>query len=68
MPDKFLHGLQLVFTACLKSAGVVENVACMVREDEFVVNIVLSTLQAAFSLSAIADGNNRVKPLLWDRV
>ena len=35
-----------------------ENVACMVREDEFVVDIVLSTLQAVFSLSAIANGNN----------
>jgi hypothetical protein len=40
----------------------------MVREDKFVVDIVLSTLQAAFSLSAIADGNKPVKPLLWDRV
>ena len=68
MSDKFLHGLQLVFTACLKSAGVVENVACMVREDEFVVDIVLSTLQVAFSLSTIAGGNKYVKPLLWDRV
>jgi hypothetical protein len=66
--DKFLYGLQLVFTACLESAGVVENVAFMVREDEFVVDIVLSTLQAGFSLSAIADGNRPVKPLLWSRV
>jgi hypothetical protein len=40
----------------------------MVCEDEFVVDIVLSTLQAAFSLSAIADGHKRVKPLLWGRV
>ena len=40
-----------------------ENIACMVREDELVVDIVLSTLQAALSLSAIANGNKRGKPL-----
>ena len=45
--DKFLYSLQLVFTACLKSAGVVENIAIVVCEDEFVVNVVLATLQVA---------------------
>jgi len=47
--DKFLYHLQLVFTAGLKSTGVVENIAVMVREDEFVVDVVLATLQAGFS-------------------
>ena len=47
--DKFLYSLQLVFTARLKSAGVVENIALMVCEDDFVVDIVLATLQAGFS-------------------
>jgi len=47
--DKFLYGLQLVFTARLKSTGVVENIAIVVREDEFVVDVVLATLQAGLS-------------------
>ena len=47
--DKFLYSLQLAFTACLKSARVVENIAIMIREDEFIVDIVLATLQVGFS-------------------
>jgi len=66
--DKFLYSLQLVFTARLKSAGVVENIAIVVCESEFVVNVVLATLQAGPSRSAIADNNEPVKPLLWGRV
>ena len=49
MSDKFLDGLQLVFAACLKSAGVVENISLMVREDEFVLNIVKTTLSSGSS-------------------
>lgn len=45
MFDKFLYGLQLGFTTRLKSTRVVENIAIMVREDEFVVDVVLATLQ-----------------------
>ena len=44
--DKFLYSLQFVFTARLKSVGVVENVAIMVCEDEFVIDVVLATLHA----------------------
>jgi len=66
--DKFLYGLQLVFTACLESTGVVENIASMVHEDEFVVDVVLTTLQAGFLIPAIADNNKPVKPPLWVRV
>jgi len=47
--DKFLYSLQLVFTARLKSTGVVENIANVVREDEFVVDLVLATLQTGLS-------------------
>ena len=43
--DEFLYSLQFVFTARLKSAGVVEKIAIMVREGEFVVDVVLATLQ-----------------------
>ena len=66
--DKFLYSIQFVFTARLKSAGVVENIACMVREDEFVIDIVVSTLQAGFSLTAIANDDELAEPLLWSRV
>jgi len=47
--DKFLDSLQLVLTARLKSAGVVENISLMVREDEFILNVVTVTLSAGFS-------------------
>ena len=68
MFDKFLYSLQLALTACLESAGVVENIAIVVCEDEFVVDVVLATLQAGLSRSAIADNTTPVKPLLWGRV
>jgi len=48
-----LHDLQLVFAACFKSAGVMENIAIMVREDEFVVDMMKATLQAISSRSAV---------------
>ena len=47
--DKVVYSLQLVFTARLKSAGVVEDIAIAVSEDEFVVDVVLATLQAGLS-------------------
>ena len=47
--DKFLYNLQFVFSARFKSAGVVENVAVMVCEDEFVIDVVFATLQAGTS-------------------
>jgi len=47
--DKFLDSLQFVFTARLKSAGVVENVSIVVREDEFILNVVMATLSAGSS-------------------
>jgi len=47
--NKFLDNLQLVFTARLKSAGVVENVSIVIREDEFILNVVKATLSAGSS-------------------
>jgi len=59
-----LHRIQLVFTAGLKSTGVVENIAIVVCEDEFVVDVVLATLQEGFSGPAIANNNKPAKPQL----
>jgi len=47
--DKFLYRIQLVFTACLKSTRVVENIAIVAREDGFVIDVMLATLQAGLS-------------------
>jgi hypothetical protein len=41
-----LYRFQFVFTARLKSPGVVENIAIVVCEDEFVIDVVLATLHA----------------------
>jgi hypothetical protein len=50
--DKVLHDVQLIFTASLKSARVVENITFMTTEYDFVLDVVLATLQAGFSRSA----------------
>ena len=42
--DKRLHGLQLLFTACLESAGVVEDISFMIRKNDFVLNVVQTML------------------------
>ena len=44
-----MDDLQLVCTACLKSARVVENVSIMVREGEFIVDVVKATLSTESS-------------------
>ena len=61
--DEFLYGFQLVCTARLKSTGVVENIAIVIHEDEFVVDIVLATLQG-FSWLAVINNNKLAEPLL----
>jgi len=66
--DKFLDSLQLVFTACLESAGVVENVSIVVREDKFILNVVMATLSAGSLLLAVSAKNMAIEPLLWGRV
>jgi hypothetical protein len=47
--DKFFDSPQLVYTSCLKSARVVENVSIVVSEDEFIVNAVKATLSTESS-------------------
>jgi len=47
--DKLLDSLQLVLAAGLKSTGVMENISFMVREDEFMLNIVMATLSTGSS-------------------
>ena len=66
--DEFLYNFQFVFAARLKSAGVVKNVAIMVCEDEFVIDVVFTTLQAGILWSAVANIDKPIKPLLWGRV
>ena len=46
---KFLDCLQLVCTACLKSARVVENVSTVVCEGEFILDVMKATLSIGSS-------------------
>jgi hypothetical protein len=62
-----LDSLQLFFTARLKSAGVVENISIVIREDEFILNVVMATLSTESLLSAVVDKNMGIQPLLWGR-
>jgi hypothetical protein len=42
--DEILHNLQLVVTATLESAGVVEDITVMTRKNKFVLDVMLATL------------------------
>ena len=44
-----------------------ENISVVIREDEFILNVVMATLSTEFSLSAVADKNVGIQPLLWRR-
>ena len=66
--DKILHNLQLSSISSLESAGVVENITGVVCEDEFVLDVVLATLQVESSQSIVTDNNKPVQPLLLCRV
>jgi hypothetical protein len=61
---KFLHDLQLVFTASFKSAGVVENITAMICKDELIVDSVLATLQTRSPQSAVINKSKCPQPLL----
>jgi hypothetical protein len=52
-----LYNPSLIFITGLKSAGVVENITLMVREDEFVLDVMFAMLQAGSLRSAITDRN-----------
>ena len=53
--EKFLDDLQFVFTACLKSTGVMEDVSSVVREGEFIIDVVKATLSTGSSRSAVGE-------------
>jgi hypothetical protein len=57
-----LDNFQLVFTTGFKSAGVVENVTGVVRENEFVLDVMHATLEAGSSSSAVTDENKLAQP------
>jgi hypothetical protein len=62
MKDKLLHNLQFFIIACLESAVVVENISVVIREDEFVLNIMHATLQVGSSQSAVTNKNKPARP------
>ena len=66
--DKLLHNLQLGFTSSLESTRVMENIAGVICEDEFVLDVVLATLQVGSFQSAVTDKNKPVRPRLLLRV
>jgi hypothetical protein len=66
--DKLLHSLQLVFAASLEATRVVENIAFMIRKDDFVLDVMLATLRAGSSPSAVTDKNKPAQPLGKPRV
>jgi hypothetical protein len=59
-----LHELQLVYTASLKPARVVEDITFVICEDEFVLDAVKTTLQVESSRSDVANGNKHAQPPL----
>jgi hypothetical protein len=62
--NKFLNSLQLVFTARFKSAGVVEKITVVVRENEFVLDVMRATLEAGSSRSAVTNKKEPARPRL----
>ena len=61
--DKFLHSLQLVFAASLEATRVVENITFMTWKIDFVLDVMLATLRAGSSRSAVTDKNMPAQPL-----
>jgi hypothetical protein len=60
--DEILDSLQLILTATLKSAGIVKNITLMVRENEFVLDVMYATLQSKLR-SAVSNKTKAVEPL-----
>jgi hypothetical protein len=50
-----LNDPQLVYTAGLKSSGIMEDTAVVVREDEFILDVMHATLQVGSSRSVITN-------------
>jgi len=60
--DEILDDLHLVLTATLKSAGIVENITLMCRENEFVLDAMHAALQLKLR-SAVSNKTKVVEPL-----
>jgi hypothetical protein len=58
--DKILHNLQFTFTTRLESSRVVENIAGVFCEDQFIIDFMQATLQTASSRSDVTDKNESV--------
>ena len=60
--DEILDSLHLILTATLKSAGIVKNITLMVRENEFVLDVMHAALQLKLR-SAVSNKTKVVEPL-----
>ena len=60
--DEILDSLHLILTATLKSAGIVKNITLMVRENEFVLDVMHAALQLKLR-SAVSNKTKAVEPL-----
>ncbi len=60
--DEILDDLHLILTATLKSAGIMENITLMCRENEFVLNVMHAVLQMKLR-SAVSNKTKAVEPL-----
>ena len=59
--DEILDSFQLILTATLKSAGIVENITLMCRENEFVLDAMHAALQLKLR-SAVSNKTKVVEP------
>ena len=59
--DEILDDLHLILTATLKSAGIVENITLMFRENEFVLDAMHAALQLKLR-SAVSNKTKVVEP------
>jgi hypothetical protein len=60
--NKFFNNFQLLCIAGFKSAGVVEKITSVVCENEFVLDVMLATLRARSSESAVTNKNKPGRP------
>jgi hypothetical protein len=65
LTDKLLHDLQLAFAASLEATRVMEDITLMTCKHYFVLDVMLATLRAGSSRSAITN-NNKPCPSSWE--
>ena len=63
-----MDNLELVYTAPLESARVMENITVVAWKGEFVLDVMRATLQAGTILSDATNKNKPAQPLLYGRV